>query len=93
MLAVYPGKGTRFQRHIDNTAGDGRVLTVLVYLNTGWDEDDGGALRCYSHGDDGHVDVLPESGLLVLFDSKKLWHEVRPTQRERACLVGWFRTE
>merc|ERR1712100_73414 len=24
MLAVYPASGTRFQRHVDNTAGDGR---------------------------------------------------------------------
>ena len=35
-------------------------------------------------------EILPETGLLVLFDSKKLWHEVLPTARERACLVGWF---
>ena len=42
------GKGSRFQRHIDNTAGDGRVLTVLVYLNSDWDAADGGALRVYT---------------------------------------------
>ena len=35
-------------------------------------------------------DVLPESGLLVMFDSKSLWHEVTPTRRHRLCLVGWF---
>ena len=37
------------------------------------------------------VDVVPECGSLVLFDSKEVWHEVLPTRRERACLVGWFR--
>jgi Rps23 Pro-64 3,4-dihydroxylase Tpa1-like proline 4-hydroxylase len=42
------GKGSRFQRHIDNTAGDGRVLTVLVYLNSDWQAADGGALRVYT---------------------------------------------
>ena len=42
MLAVYPGGGTRFQRHIDNTAADGRRLTVLCYLNPGWDSASGG---------------------------------------------------
>jgi hypothetical protein len=47
MLAVYPGQGTRFQRHIDNTAGDGRVLTVLIYLNHEWHAQDGGALRIF----------------------------------------------
>ena len=35
-------------------------------------------------------DVLPESGLLVIFDSKSLWHEVLPTSSHRLCLVGWF---
>ena len=29
MLAVYPGKAARFTKHIDNTARDGRRLTVL----------------------------------------------------------------
>ena len=36
-------------------------------------------------------ELLPQSGSLVLFDSKRVWHEVLPTLRERACLVGWFR--
>ena len=34
--------------------------------------------------------VLPESGSLALFDSKRVWHEVETTRRERACLVGWM---
>ncbi len=40
MLACYPGEGSRFQKHVDNTAHDGRKLTVLLYLNSppdgGW---------------------------------------------------------
>ena len=48
MLAVYPGGKSRFQRHIDNTANDGRRLTVLCYLNEcGWKEEDGGMLRVW----------------------------------------------
>lgn len=47
MLAIYPGGGSRFQRHIDNTARDGRILTVLCYLNEEWGEDDGGNLRIH----------------------------------------------
>ena len=40
--------GARFQKHVDNTARDGRRLTVLVYLNEGWGyEQDGGALRVF----------------------------------------------
>ena len=58
-----------------------------------WSSSDGGELRVY-HGEaeDSEAtreDVLPESGLLVLFDSKRVWHEVRPTQRsERAWWAG-----
>merc|ERR1712173_352321 len=40
MLAVYPASGARFQRHVDNTAGDGRRLTVLCYLNESWGTED-----------------------------------------------------
>ena len=39
MLAMYPGGGSRFARHIDNTTGDGRRLTLLVYLNPLWSRD------------------------------------------------------
>ena len=74
MLAIYPGGGARFARHVDNTTvcmlanhtyyvpvmylciyvlayivhmlqGDGRRLTVLIYLNPSWTADNGGALR------------------------------------------------
>ncbi len=45
MLAVYPGEGARFANHIDNTTQDGRRLTLLIYLNPGWTEEMGGALR------------------------------------------------
>ncbi len=36
MLAIYPGGGARFAKHIDNTANDGRRLTLLCYLNPNW---------------------------------------------------------
>ena len=47
MIGVYDGDGARFQRHIDNTARDGRRLTVLCYLNADWKMEDGGALEIY----------------------------------------------
>ena len=53
MIAVYPEGGTRFQRHVDNTAGDGRRLTVVLYLNDDdWSEKDGGCLRIWGRPDD-----------------------------------------
>jgi Rps23 Pro-64 3,4-dihydroxylase Tpa1-like proline 4-hydroxylase len=45
MLTIYPGNGSRFANHIDNTTGDGRRLTVIIYLNPEWDAKNGGALR------------------------------------------------
>lgn len=45
MFSIFPGDGARFANHIDNTTGDGRILTVVTYLNPDWKEDNGGALR------------------------------------------------
>mmetsp|Transcript_30323 Transcript_30323/g.99882 ORF Transcript_30323/g.99882 Transcript_30323/m.99882 type:complete len:294 (-) Transcript_30323:26-907(-) len=44
-------------------------------------------------GEEVEEEVLPAAGLLVLFDSKRVSHEVMPTRRQRTCLVGWFREE
>lgn len=38
------------------------------------------------------VDVAPEGGTLVLMRSELIEHEVVTTQRQRQCVVGWFRT-
>ena len=47
MLAEYPGRASRFVKHVDNTARDGRRLTVLCYLNEDWLGEHGGALKVY----------------------------------------------
>ena len=39
MVACYPGDGTGYKRHIDNTTKDGRALSCLYYLNKGWQAD------------------------------------------------------
>ena len=100
-FVVYPPDGF-YKRHIDSLGGvdaEGsgrRRVSFICYLTESkraWTHEDGGALRCFRGEDtDEFFDVLPESGSLVLFDSKLVWHEVRPTRRERTCLVGWFRS-
>ena len=40
--------------------------------------------------EDAPQDLLPEGGSLAVFDSKRVWHEVAPTARERSCVVGGF---
>lgn len=48
MVACYPGNGARYARHCDNENGNGRVLTVILYLNDLWDDDRvGGRLRIW----------------------------------------------
>jgi SM-20-related protein len=73
-----------------------REVSMLLYLNSGWSPEWGGALRMYPNGCDGgndrHIDVFPEGGTLVLMRSDRVPHEVCVTHRERQCLVGWFRT-
>ena len=94
----YPPGGF-FQRHVDDyedansDAPSSRRVSFVLYLNEAdWSAEDGGALRVFSAaGREGAVeDCVPESGLLVLFDSKRLEHEVMVTHRERTCLIGWF---
>jgi len=98
-FVVYP-PGGYYRKHVDSLGaavdpeGSGRrSVSFVAYLTEGgWSSEDGGCLRVHCEGAGGPTrDILPRSGSLVLFDSRLVWHEVRPTQRERACLVGWFR--
>lgn len=40
-----------------------------------------------------YLDVPPEGGTLVLFDSAKVPHEVLDTNSERLAIVGWYNRE
>lgn len=84
-----------------------RKVSLLLYLNDdGWDSStDGGILRAYvrptmkskrdgSCNVDIHIiDIVPEGGKLVLFDSSAVEHEVFTTKKERWAVVGWFLIE
>lgn len=87
--ASYP-PGAFYARHLDRSpAGVERVVSVVLYLNPGWREDDGGELRL--HAPSGAIDVVPRGGTLAAFLSTSLEHEVRPALRARRSLTGWFR--
>jgi SM-20-related protein len=96
--ACYPSGGY-YRRHRDRHSGsDARVLSVVCYLNEGWREEEGGALRIYPETastdpetPSAPVDVTPCAGTLVCFLCGTLEHEVLPATRERYSLSGWFR--
>jgi Rps23 Pro-64 3,4-dihydroxylase Tpa1-like proline 4-hydroxylase len=103
LYAYYP-LGGYYRRHRDaipNSASVLRKYSLLLYLN---DETydpvvDGGQLRMHLDrgGDEcppevlpDFIDVNPTGGMLVLFKSELIPHEVLNTNSERYALVGWF---
>ena len=47
MVAVYPAEGARYARHCDNPDRNGRKMTVILYLNPGWEQRMGGNLHIF----------------------------------------------
>ena len=92
MVACYPGKGTRYKRHIDNPCGDGRRLTTILYLNKNYvASKDGGALRIYKPDSSGYYEVEPIFGRLIIFWSdNRTPHEVLPCFHERFAISVWY---
>jgi SM-20-related protein len=91
--AAYP-EGAGYARHLDRFRdGNRRVLSLVLYLNQGWDPEDGGELCLYTGAADVEpaARVLPEGGTLVCFLSEHVPHEVKATRRTRWSLSGWFR--
>lgn len=88
--AAFP-EGSYYHRHLDCfRQHNNRVLTVILYLNPGWNAQHGGELRLYLDPDGRHQDIQPLNGRLVTFLSDRFPHEVRPAKRERHSLTGWF---
>jgi len=92
-LAVYPA-GHFYRRHLDTFRGaSGRMVSCVLYLNSAWSAEDGGALRLFLDEPPtaNYKDVIPTGGRFVTFLSERFYHEVRPAHRERLSLTGWFK--
>lgn len=93
--ALYPA-GAFYRRHLDTFQNDDRrKLSAVCYLNPpDWSGQDGGELILYvsRDGREEPVTIHPRPGLLVLFESQLLEHEVRPARRQRLSLTGWMKT-
>merc|ERR1712070_705811 len=72
-----------------------RVLTSILYLNDpDWrpgpaagPDGDGGELRLFTTAENGSdtessVDVIPRGGTLVIFDARRMEHQVMPSVRD-----------
>ena len=91
--ASYP-EGGFYHRHFDRFSGDdARLVSVVLYLNKDWVEDNGGWLKLYVTQPCAVREILvtPLAGTLVCFLSDQIEHEVLESHRERKSFAGWFR--
>ncbi len=93
-FARYP-IGSFYIRHLDQFQQVlYRKVTVIIYLNDSWSQEDEGVLRMYLPQEDGSeeiLDIQPKGGRLVVFLSGEIPHEVMPTKKERISITGWLR--
>lgn len=93
-FAVYP-EGGFYKPHLDrHRETSDRIVSVILYLNPGWEKGDGGELRIWTTPGDkeGEFEIIePRMGTLVCFLAEDHWHEVLPAAKTRASITGWFR--
>ncbi len=73
--------------------GGNRRLSTVLYLNPDWQDGDGGELCLYAPDDPERLlaMVTPQDGVLALFLSAEIPHEVKVTRTRRYSIAGWFR--
>lgn len=87
--ASYP-EGGFYTKHVDSFQHDpARVVSLILYLNQGWQAKDGGHLRVHHEGT--VTDIEPTAGKLVCFLSHELEHEVLLNHETRLSFSGWFK--
>jgi SM-20-related protein len=95
--AWYPA-GARYARHIDNARGSAarpnpgaRRVSLVLYLNDGWQSGAGGELELYEDHDACRR-IEPFAGRLVCFLTEGREHAVLRAHRDRFSISGWYRT-
>lgn len=85
--------GDFYKKHLDAFRGESnRVLTLVTYLNRGWEPGQGGELVLYAPDEGAEITrVVPTFGTLVIFLSEEFPHEVLAADRDRYSVAGWFR--
>lgn len=88
-LAHYP-KGSFYKRHLDQfSERNNRMISMIIYLNKGWKNGDGGELRIYPENAEA-MNVEPLFNRCVLFRSDTLEHEVLTAHTDRRSVTGWM---
>ncbi|XP_049878058.1 egl nine homolog 1 [Pectinophora gossypiella] len=92
MVAVYPGCGSHYVKHVDNPNKDGRCITAIYYLNTDWDvRRYGGLLRVFPEGTNQVADIAPIFDRMLFFWSdRRNPHEVQPAYATRYAITLWY---
>ena len=86
--------GATYARHLDRFRDDdARVISLALYLNDAWRDEDGGALRLFASHDASAppLEIQPRGGTLVALRSDAIAHEVAAARRERWSVAGWLR--
>ena len=85
-------KGSFYKKHIDQFANNkSRQYSMILYLNEGWQQGDGGEL-CI-HCPDKIQKISPLYGKSVFFKSSELAHEVLVAYKPRMSITGWLKKD
>lgn len=85
-------KGSFYKKHYDQFQNNSsRKYSMIMYLNVGWKEGDGGELCIYRDGKPHNIS--PENGRGVFFKSDELEHEVLVTNSVRMSVTGWLKVD
>ena len=84
-------KGAFYKKHIDQfKTDDSRLFSIIMYLNEGWTEGNGGELKDYKQTE---IQLIsPTNQKCVFFKSNELAHEVLLTNVSRMSITGWLKT-
>lgn len=88
-FAHYP-KGSFYKKHLDQFSGrNNRMISMIIYLNEGWVEGDGGELQIYPENQPIQK-IAPLMNRCVMFRSDTLLHEVLKANKSRKSVTGWM---
>lgn len=84
--------GSFYKKHVDQFKNNSsRKYSMISYLNSDWQEKDGGQLMIYQNLN--NQKIAPTQGKTVFFKSNELPHEVLTTNKSRMSITGWLKRD